>query len=95
MRKSELIRLNDALIKEHEEFRSELKTLRDKLYKYKNILKTTRDRYGEKLMELEQKRLLLEHPDILVEGIEWEPVEDYDSFTRAKYKFIYSIKGER
>lgn len=83
------------LIEENSKFWSELRNLREELDKYKKIVKITRDCYGAKLMELEQKRLLLEHPDILVEDIEWDPVENYAYPENARYKFVYSIKGER
>lgn len=95
MRKSELSRLCDDLIEENKKFCSELHTLREELNKYKEILKSTRDCYGYKLMELEQKRLILEHPNVLVDDIEWDLIEDYSEFPNARYKFVYSIKGEK
>lgn len=85
MRKSELIRENNRL-------RIDNDALNRAVEKYKKLLESTRDCYGAKLMELEQKRLLLEHPDIIVDDIEWYTVRDY---VEARYKFVYSIKGER
>lgn len=95
MKKSELNRLCDDLIEENKKFCSEIHTLREELNKYKKALKVARDCYGAKLMELEQRRLLLDHPDILVDDIEWDPAEDYIYPENARYKFVYSIKGER
>ena len=87
MRKSELI-------KENQNLRIENKLLRDAITGYKQLLRTTRDCYGEKLMELEQQRLLLAHPDILVDDIEWSQTDIIDP-KPARYKFVYSIKGEK
>ena len=88
MRKSELMRKCAYL-------QTDVERLERRIEEYKSILKSTRDCYGLKLMELEQKRLLLEHPDVIVDDIEWDPVEDYINFHEASYRFVYSIKGER
>lgn len=95
MSKKDLIREINEKANKIFELGREIETLNKKIYIYKEALEITRDFYGEKLMDLESRRLLLDHPDIVVEGIIWDPVEKHNKPKDARYSFVYGIKGER
>lgn len=96
MRKKDIKEFNEK-VDEIWDLRAEIEKLNKKLYIYKQALEITRDFYGKKLMELEGRRLLLDHPDVVVEDIVWDSVEDLkypENLKYRRYKFIYGIKGE-
>lgn len=86
----------DDIIRENQHLKSDNEVLNSKIAKYKKAIESLRDFYGEKLIELENKRLMKLHPDVFVADIEWYPA-DIDRFLNSeihRYYFRYEIKGE-